>query len=303
MQVIENGDGESVFVEHSFTLNYHELKRWVMEITSNDRALSEDILHDAYLRFRDKAKPIGEISDPDGYLYVALRNTYRSYLKRESGKAGSTLSIIDTDLIVGEQLSEDPRSSIRTRDDLLMICDFACGRKTTSIAASLMILRFFHGYFPAEVTKVANRSRNSVDVRLMKVRREIAEILAPDRSASLNARRALGRNHSSRNRPDFFGELQQRIFESVEGSCFDVSDIKRIYKKGRGGPDRWELSHLVSCPLCLDKVNGLMRIPLLKDRHPLDALQMQTTLESMQLNISGSHRKGQGTGESRLPTR
>jgi hypothetical protein len=40
---------------------------------------------------------------------------------------------------------------LQCADLLVRACDFACHRKETSLAAGVLILRYFHGYYPGEI--------------------------------------------------------------------------------------------------------------------------------------------------------
>jgi DNA-directed RNA polymerase specialized sigma24 family protein len=56
--------------------------------------------------------------------------------------------------------------------ELRSICEYACIRKETSKARSILLLRFFHGYYPTETAQVLRTSRNNVDNWLTLARRE-----------------------------------------------------------------------------------------------------------------------------------
>jgi len=56
--------------------------------------------------------------------------------------------------------------------ELRSICEYACIRKETSKAGSILLLRFFHGYYPTETAQVLRTSRNNVDNWLTLARRE-----------------------------------------------------------------------------------------------------------------------------------
>jgi len=48
----------------------------------------------------------------------------------------------------------DPRDQIQVHDELRRVYQYACARKETSKAGSVLILRFFHGYYPSEIAKL-----------------------------------------------------------------------------------------------------------------------------------------------------
>jgi DNA-directed RNA polymerase specialized sigma24 family protein len=61
---------------------------------------------------------------------------------------------------------------MQATEELHQICAYACFRKESSKAGSVLILRFFHNYFPTEIAGVMNSSRNCVDQWQRLARRE-----------------------------------------------------------------------------------------------------------------------------------
>src|SRR5262249_22584859 len=47
--------------------------------------------------------------------------------------------------------SADVRELLQVRQELWAVCDYACLRKESSKAGSVLILRFFRGYYPTEI--------------------------------------------------------------------------------------------------------------------------------------------------------
>lgn len=287
MDVYGNTRGESVSYDHFFQENYQTLQRWALQITMYDRELSEDLLHDVYVRFTQREEQPRDVDSVHGYLYVAMKNAYVTYLRRKTRTGSHQLSLLDHEFADNAALIIDPRTAIKVHDELRAICQYACVRKEKSISASILILRFFHGYFSAEVSRVVNRSRNAVEARLLKARREVAEHLHnPIRieKATASHKDALG--EPVRVRADLLFELREQVFSAVAGRCFTRESLNTVYRKARGGLGREELSHLVSCEDCLDEVNAMLHMPKLKDRHPLDTLGPQSIVENLQCNSS-----------------
>ena len=285
MDVYGNTRSESVSYDHFFQENYQTLQRWALQITMYDRELSEDLLHDVYVRFTQREEQPRDVESVHGYLYVAMKNAYVTYLRRKTRTGSHQLSLLDHEFADNATLIIDPRTAIKVHDELRAVCQYACVRKAKSISASILILRFFHGYFSAEVSRVVNRSRNAVEARLLKARREAAEHLHnPFRiEKALAPRKDLP---DEKVRADLLLELRQQVFSAVTGRCFARESLNTVYRKARGGLGREELSHLVSCEDCLDAVNLMLRMPLLKDRHPLDTLGPQSIVENLQCNSS-----------------
>ena len=285
MRLSENSCVENTSYDRFFRDNYETLQRWALQITRYDRELAEDLVHDVYIRFNQRDEMPGDVESVHGYLYVALRNAYVSYLRLKTRSGSRQLSLLDHEFADNAWLITDPRSTIKVHDDLHAICEFACARKASSISASILILRFFHGYFSAEVAKVVKRSRNAVDARLLKARREVTIHLSePSKMESAKNTRAIPPEQLVKSRNDLLGELRRRVFSAVDGRCLSREMMYVFYKKANSGLPRTELSHLVSCEKCLDMVNALLLMPGLSDRHPLDTLGPQTVVEPLQCN-------------------
>ena len=283
MELSEHSSNKAVSYERFFKENYDSLKRWALQITTYDHELAEDLVHDIYIRFSLRKEPPREVESLPGYVYAALRNAHVSYLRSTTKKGSRQLSMYDNDFIEDARLTIDPRSIIKVHDDLRAICDFACNRKPASVSASILILRFFHGYFSAEVARVTGRSKNAVEARLLKCRHEISlNLFDPSSSGKPNSLRALLPSNVIATNSDLLLELRERVFTAADGRCLSTKDLNIIYKKSVTGLTRDELSHLVSCRKCLYRVNDLLRMPQLSERHPLDTLGAQTTVENLQ---------------------
>jgi RNA polymerase sigma factor (sigma-70 family) len=287
MDVYGNIVVEGASYDHFFQENYQTLQRWALQITMYDRELSEDLLHDVYVRFIQREEQPKDVESVHGYLYVAMKNAYVTYLRRKTRTGSHQLSLLDHEFADNAALIVDPRSVIKVHDDLRAICQYACERKSTSISASVLILRFFHGYFSAEVSRVVNRSRNAVEARLLNARREAAaHLTGTEKTEKTRPPRKNGENESIKVRADLLFELRKQVFSAVTGHCLMPERLHLLYRKADGGLSREQLSHLVSCQICLDAVNTLLHMPLLKDRHPLDTLGMQSVVETLQCNSS-----------------
>jgi RNA polymerase sigma factor (sigma-70 family) len=282
--VLESANSRSTFVNRFFQENYDTLRRWALQITSYDRVLSEDIVHDAYLHFHKGLTRTEDVQNIDGYVYAALRNSYRSHIRKHSRQRSHQISIFELEALGAEAPLGDPMGSVRTTDDLREVCEFACSRKAKSIAASILILRFFHGFYPGEISRLLNRSRNAIETRLLKMRRDVIEHLAGEtKSATVLSFGLLPNGIRVRTHSDLIAELQKKIFDACEGPCIRPEQLRNVYRKEAKGPERDEISHIVSCEKCLNYISEMLRIPGLQDRHPFDALGSQTTIEAMQI--------------------
>ncbi len=256
--------------EELFLDRYDRLLKWAFQLTRPDRELAKDIVHEAFVQFTRSKGDLDAINNIDNYLYGVLRNIHLSYLRRTSWQQHEQLPIFEFDSAERLMMTEDPRRQIQVKDELRAVCRYVCLRKETSITSSVLILRFFHGYFPSEVAKLLNSSRNIVDVQLKSARIEARACLANATSLGFlggNSRARLPPNKQDQLAPDLLTELRQEIFATREGSC---TQLEQVYVTGEREMTRSALSHLVSCRRCLDEANRLLGLPLLRQRNPID---------------------------------
>ncbi|MEJ7617470.1 MAG: RNA polymerase sigma factor [Pyrinomonadaceae bacterium] len=262
---------EEIFLGH-----YDRLLKWALQITRSDRELAEDIVHDAFVQFMHSRQNFVAIKSIDKYLYVVLRNSHLSHLRRAAPQRHEQLSHTNYSSAESKFLVVDPRRSMQIQDKLLTICRYACLRKETSISGSVLILKYFHGYFPSEAAQLVRSSRNAVYVWLESARREAQDFLInPDAfvSADQNTYSRPKPGADAQSAPDIFTELRREIFAARRGECVRPEHLFEIYRTGEATLTRATLSHIVSCPHCLDEANKLLGLSPLRERHPLDVLE------------------------------
>jgi DNA-directed RNA polymerase specialized sigma24 family protein len=277
--------------EQLFTARYQQLLAWSLHLTDHDRAEAKDLLHDAYIQFTLMRPDLKAIRNLDGYLSGTLRMLWLSRQRRTARARLQQLSMIEYDSAEMGLWLSDPRELNRIQDELRAICRYACARKQNSKAGCVLILRFFHGYYPAEIARVLQTTRKAVDSRLALARQEARLYLeAPERlgfiksnSKTVKTKVAPGdqggtmikvaTNTTTNNQDDLLRELRAEIFQSRQGECFARADLQRLYSGSEAeAVDVEQLDHLVSCPVCLDLVNEILGLPLLSQRHPNDTL-------------------------------
>lgn len=261
--------------EELFISRYAGLRDQALRLTDRNQNEAEDLLHDAFIHFTLSQTPVENIQNLDGYLYTMLRNLRLSQARRLARTPLGNLSLIDYDSAEAGLNSVDPRDRIKGQDELRAICQYACIRKDTSKAGAVLILRFFHGYFPNEIAQVLRSPRSAVDNLLQTARREARLFKAdPDALAFLHA-------DKSTTSPQFlFGQLSTDILTEVRETLFQKpdavcprSDIKILYDAAEMAEKPVTagfLSHLVTCRVCLDAVNEVLGLPLLASRLSAD---------------------------------
>jgi RNA polymerase sigma factor (sigma-70 family) len=177
--------------EEIFLERYKRLRAWALQITENDREQAEDLVHDTYVQFTLTRPDLNAIGNLNGYLYTMMRNLHVSQLRRSLRRQGRTLSIIDYDSAEMGLRAADPREQMKVQEALRQICQYACMRKQTSKAGSVLILRFLHGYYPREIALVMRSASGAWTGRppLHGGSALAKELLMPNKNRLLSARR------------------------------------------------------------------------------------------------------------------
>ena len=257
--------------ERLFTERYESLLAWALRLTNHQRDAAEDLVQDAFVQFVLGRTKLEEIENIDGYLRRMLRYMHVSRINRSAQHLHeSAISVADYDSCrLGWSAIETPRR-VQASEELHQICAYACSRKESSRAGSVLILRFFHEYFPTEIAAVLNSSRHSVDELQRFARREAK--LFMDEPGRLRFVNKTGSERQQfkylKSEGDLMLGLRQMIFDSCKGECISRQELEQAYSKDDGDAlTTPKLAHIVSCPHCLDAVNSLLGLPLLSDRY------------------------------------
>ena len=261
---------EQSFREQLFTERYANLRVWAMYLTHHE-STADDLVHDLYVQWMLGRTRLEEIENIDGYLRKMLRNMHFSRTSRAAQRLQeTTLSIADYDSSQLGWSSIEPPRRLQASEELHQICAYACFRKESSKAASVLLLRFFHNYFPSEIASVMNSSRNCVDQWQRLARREAKSFMnRPGGLRFVNgeapARPAV---RYLRSDCDLMFDLRQLIFSSCHGDCLPEEDLNEVYAGGNYETlTTAKLAHMVSCARCLDVVNAILGLPLLSERY------------------------------------
>ncbi|HLL76333.1 MAG TPA: sigma-70 family RNA polymerase sigma factor [Pyrinomonadaceae bacterium] len=266
--------------EETFLARYERLLGWALQLTGGDREQAEDLVHDAFIQFTFSRPDLAAIHNLDGYLYTVLRNLRLSQLRRRQHPVGRSLSALEYDSAELSLRSVDPRDQIRVQDELRQICRYACLRKETSKAGSVLLLRFMLGYYPREIAEIMRATRQAAEERLRVARGEARLFLEnPAGLHFIGSRDAVsvGPEGYARTTEELLHDLRRAVFNSCRGDCLTAARLAELYSGANESAVEAEtLAHIVSCPRCLDAVNRLLGLPLLAERYPTDTLGTDT---------------------------
>ncbi|MFL6332920.1 MAG: RNA polymerase sigma factor [Pyrinomonadaceae bacterium] len=273
-EILRAEESKGLSHEEVFLARYGPLRAWALGLTGGDAARAEDLVHDAFVQFTFARPDLARVQNLDGYLYQMLRNLNISQLRRANRRRGDEPAVFEYDSAEFVLRAADPRDLIRVQDDLRQVCHYACVRKESSRAGSVLILRFMHGYYPAEIARFTGSTREAVEERLRVARNEARQYLKdPESLRFINKERGVRAAQTGyvQTPEELLRDLRQRVFDSRRGDCPAGERLPKLYE-AKGGPDCATLAHLVSCPRCIDEVNQLHDLPLLSERFPVDSL-------------------------------
>jgi hypothetical protein len=188
------------------------------------------------------------------------------------------------------------------RDELAAVCQYACIRKETAKAASVLILRFFHGYYPEEIAQVMRSNRSAIEKRLQTARNEAKLYVQDGGNLSFINQKTLltGKPVLNSATTDMRIDLRRQIFSSCRGECDSVDAIRGLYTdehSAEGSIDQGTAAHFVSCERCLDIVNSVLDLPPLANRYPLDTISRDPGKKGGPGGEGGSGAGGSGDGD------
>lgn len=251
-----------------FLERYERLCNWAGKFTgSKEDAI--DVVHDAYVMFTLKKPDISKIANLDAYLCTMIRNLHVSLIRRRASKAVRNLMLVDYDSCQASLRAADPTLRVHSEQQLSLICNFACVRKATTKAASVLILRFFHGFYPGEIARILRCSRQTVEVSLCHARRET--------KANCEQLERVHPGGAAEVRPpsqDVTSWLRGKVFDARSGNCLPHDHLRRLYAAHEHDVFNCEhLAHVVSCRACLDAITETLGITPLDRRRPEEFIE------------------------------
>lgn len=251
------------------TQHHAEMFRWAKMLTKGDTSSAEDLVQDISLKFLSAPRCVDGVSNIKGFLRTSMQNAYVSS-KRTSHAAYE--HPIPEDFELSDGLKFDPRANIDLRDRLVEALLYSLSRRRKTISASVLLLRCYHGYRITEIAQVLKRNRNSIETHVLKARCDVAEFSFRNRYRLVT--KAVWPLTDRKILPSSAGDpltiLRLMIFEDREGDCPTKVELRERYEDAQWRPDRVDAAHLVTCARCLERLNGILGLPSLRDRHPLD---------------------------------
>jgi RNA polymerase sigma factor (sigma-70 family) len=256
-----------------FLRHYQPLLRRALRLTEGSRARAEDLLHDAFIQFVVCRPDLDSIDNLDGYLYRLLLNLFRAQRRKAAQMQDISFNIADYDSARLGLYAIDVQARWQAQEDLIRICHYACVRKETSRAGSVLILRFFYDYSPSEIAKMTLSPRRAVDDWLRLARREVRSYLKdPARLKFMAGKQGESyefKTRTTKSSDDIACELRTSIQLSRRGECLSETQLRILYQENGRAERAIEcatLGHIVSCPRCLDRVNQSLGLPSLSTR-------------------------------------
>jgi len=254
---------DHVTPESVYTAKFEWLMRWAMHFCENDRQAAEDLVQDTFAQMLSSWESIRNLHQPEQFLYSCLR--YGFLRQRRLGRRilMERLTSVDYEsMVVSARQSRGQENE--WQNELRRVVAFLCWRKEAIKSASLLLLRFFHGFFPAEIAKIAILPRTSVYDAIDYARQETKAHLSDPKKLQIM-------HHGTPPAPEFapvlpadqfVEELLNAIFASRQSACMPPSALLHRYEGEAAIPiDSQLMAHLASCRICLDLVCRNLDLP------------------------------------------
>jgi len=138
---------------------YEHLLWYCINLSGNNRALSEDIVQDTFMRALTNAHVLNELNELQcrSWLYKTAKNIFIDKFRRISKEPQSQV----------QMMKEDDLSEIIVRQ----LCNQLPGEERT-----LFLMRYLDGYNSSELGEMFDLPSSTVRARLSSARKKMAEI-------------------------------------------------------------------------------------------------------------------------------
>ncbi len=276
MQILKMKPKARTTPADAFAIHYEWLLRWALHFVHDDRAAAEDLVQDTFVRFVLQQIAFDDPNSAQPLLYTYLKHSHLSGVRQAQRHPFQSFSVAEFDTLqmgLRQQNSVDP---IEIQDTLRLIVAYLAWRKRSSKSASILILRFFHGYFPEEIMKICLLSRQSVDYGVNAARDEVQLYLEDPSRLRIMHHEAPPEVHLSHTAADadlLMEELQETLLRARDTACLRKEQLLRHYITEDPQPIPTELlAHIVSCRSCLDLISKYHDMPPLSGRSSQESL-------------------------------
>jgi DNA-directed RNA polymerase specialized sigma24 family protein len=295
MRHLQTGSGTSLTPESLFAAKYDWIFGWAIHFAQGDHSIAEDLVHDTFVRFALAKPDLSDVENTEALLYTYLKYVHLAYLRRLQRYPFEILSLVEFDsLQIGLRESAAVAEQIEAQDTLRRVVAYLTWRKESAKSASMLILRFFHGYYPDEIVCIARTTRQSVRNRLQEAREESAVYVADPGHLRIMHQTESPQVipvHNALPTEELIAELQKIIFAACRTECLSETAFKKQYQAKKSTPiDRELLAHIVSCERCLELASRLCQIAPPSNRSPEDSLgaDRSSRRRSKQMNSPSS---------------
>ena len=278
--------------EQVFAAKYDWLFKWALHFAQGDRSTAEDLVQDTYVRFVMSCPEVEDPEKAEPLLYTYLKYVHLSHLRRLQRYPHEHLSLVEFDSLEIGLRANPSADLIEMQDDLRRIIAYLAWRKESTKAASILILRFLHGYYPDEIMRIAQLRRARVDNSMTSAREEVKSHLEnPGKVVSFEAggMPKIAGSRSAVPVDRLMEELRLMLWRSRRGECLPAADLRRRYESSSEPIPCELLAHIVSCPRCLEIASSDRRVS------PLNSTKIATGLRK----VSGGNSSFRHTSRDR----
>jgi DNA-directed RNA polymerase specialized sigma24 family protein len=272
MSLFRPKSAESWTRERLFAEKYDWLLGCALRLVNGDQAVAEDLVQESFLQFVLAKMELKSTENIEPLLYTNLKFVHLAYLRRLQRYPYESLPLAEYDFLeLALRANASIAERVEVQNTLRRIVAYICWRKESAKSASVLILRYFHGYYPDEIVRIAQTTRQSVDRRLQDSRKETSlYVSSPDRLRIMHQPKPpeVIPTYSSLPSDQLIPELKKTIFASCRTECLTEEALRKRYQKKTSGPiERELLAHIVSCERCLNLVNRFCGINPPTDRY------------------------------------
>lgn len=254
---------------------YAWLMRWALHFCNKDRSAAEDLVQDVFMQMLVSWPAFQAADEPEKLLYTYLKYSFLLKCRKDRRYSFQTLSAIDFESLHLSLRRETFAHSLDLQDGLRRIVNYLNWRKQQTKAASVLLLRFIHGFFPSEIMQIAILNRRSVDTGLAQAREESKSYLAHPGKVQAMYRSAPPSQLPAQPvlAPEAFVlALRTAVFDSGYGECLPEAVLRARYLGSSPRAIECDLlAHIVSCRKCLNLVSRWCKLPSIDNRIPEEA--------------------------------